>query len=69
MKLFTKGRYNWVLKVALLLLGLNFMTFIVQWRMKRLEKLNDEMLKNINKSGEDSSEKKKHFNKKWTDFE
>jgi hypothetical protein len=41
----------------------------VQWRMKRLELLNENILKGLDKKEEDTLEKKRHVIKKWTNYE
>jgi hypothetical protein len=54
------------MKTALVLIGLNILTFMAQWRMKRLENLNEELLMRLDESKEDVVEKSKHQNKKWS---
>jgi hypothetical protein len=58
-----------ILKTALFLLGINLLFVITYWRMKRLEKLNEELILKLGDSKEDKNERNKHQNKKWSNYE
>jgi hypothetical protein len=58
-----------ILKTALLFVALNIVMFVAEWRMKRLERLNEEILMRLDDSNEDKLERKMHQNKKWAKFD
>jgi hypothetical protein len=58
-----------ILRTALALVAANIILFIAEWRMKRLEKLNEQILMKLDDTTEDKMERSKHQNKKWANFE
>lgn len=66
---FIQDKVGNILRTALLLLGINILLVIAYWRMKRVEKLNEELIIKLGENKEDKIEKKKHQNKKWSNFE
>ena len=66
---FIQDKVGNILRTALLLLGINILFVIAYWRMKRVEKLNEELILKLGDSKEDKSERKKHQNQKWSNYE